>query len=84
MSLIISDVQWKYTRVQPVDGSPATDVKGGMLAATFTCTCGKVWKATGTQDLQPGHFYETYSSITAVCPGCQQQLHVKRTEYAHL
>ncbi len=85
MTLKISDVKWSYASFKPVNGH-AEEIKGDILAATFTCTCGQVWSAHASQGLvlAPGYFARTNSSITVDCPGCNLRWNAKRDEYVNL
>jgi hypothetical protein len=85
MEFKISDVQWTMIGHKPLDGS-ANEAKGDIFAATFTCTCGAVWRATVAPGMQmsPGRFVRTSSSITVDCPECDLRWKSSRAEYEHL
>jgi hypothetical protein len=85
MEFKISNVQWTIVGHKPLNG-PAQEAKGGIQAATFTCTCGAVWRATVNQGMQmsSGRFVRTNSSITVDCPECNLRWTATSDEYEHL
>lgn len=84
MSLKIDEPKWSYAVHSPVSGAQ-TQKKGGLLAANFTCSCGRVWRATTSKDsMVDGYFVETQSGLKIRCSACQQEWSVPRQEYVNL
>lgn len=75
MDFKITDIEYSRAQHSSLEDTIVSR-EGGIVAATFTCTCGHTWRAVATpRSLKPGQFALTSSSITVNCPnpGCTLQ-----------
>lgn len=73
--LEIKGVEWNYVR---------TNIKTSLHSIEASCTCGKNWISTSSSAINLGHFFETQSGVNLVCPNCNTQSSISRTEYQNL